>query len=97
VGDGDIVLSVRSTPKMYAFSFEQSGKSTIELGSGEACYLTTEVAGGFTGVFIGLFASGPGRGSESPADFDWFDYRQTQPDPDGIYRTDTPPDNKLSV
>jgi beta-xylosidase len=29
----------------------------------------------FTGVFIGLFATGNGERSSTPADFDWFDYQ----------------------
>ena len=29
----------------------------------------------FTGVFIGLYATGNGRTSRVPADFDWFEYR----------------------
>jgi xylan 1,4-beta-xylosidase len=29
----------------------------------------------FTGVMIGLYASGNGRRSRAPADFDWFEYR----------------------
>ena len=29
----------------------------------------------FTGVMLGLYASGNGRRSRAPADFDWFEYR----------------------
>jgi len=28
----------------------------------------------FTGVFFGLYATGNGRQSAAPADFDWFEY-----------------------
>ncbi|MFD0902885.1 glycoside hydrolase family 43 protein [Actinomadura sediminis] len=37
--------------------------------------LTSQVAGGFTGVFIGLYATANGRASRNHADFDWFEYR----------------------
>ena len=36
--------------------------------------LSSEKVGGFTGVFVGLFATGNGQKSAAPADFDWFDY-----------------------
>jgi alpha-N-arabinofuranosidase len=31
------------------------------------------VAGGFTGVYFGLYATGDGRPASAPARFDWFD------------------------
>jgi beta-xylosidase len=37
-------------------------------------YLSSEVAGGFTGVYVGLYATGNGRPASAPAHFDWFDY-----------------------
>jgi xylan 1,4-beta-xylosidase len=44
------------------------------LATGETRYLATEVAGGFTGVYFALYATGNGNASKSPAFFDWFDY-----------------------
>jgi alpha-N-arabinofuranosidase len=32
------------------------------------------VAGGFTGVYFGLYATGNGQPSAAEAHFDWFDY-----------------------
>ncbi|MFV2172230.1 hypothetical protein ACFHW2_12410 [Actinomadura sp. LOL_016] len=37
--------------------------------------LSSQVAGGFTGVYIGLYATANGRASRNHADFDWFEYR----------------------
>jgi alpha-N-arabinofuranosidase len=37
-------------------------------------YLSSEVAGGFTGVYAGLYATGNGQPASTPAHFDWFDY-----------------------
>ena len=37
--------------------------------------LSTDVAGGFVGTTIGLYASGNGRESHNNADFDLFEYR----------------------
>jgi alpha-N-arabinofuranosidase len=36
--------------------------------------LSTPVAGGFVGCYIGLYASSNGRSSSNRAHFDWFDY-----------------------
>ncbi|WP_370622042.1 hypothetical protein [Bacillus sp. JCM 19034] len=38
--------------------------------------LSTDVAGGFVGSYIGMYASSQGKESESVADFDWFEYRE---------------------
>jgi alpha-N-arabinofuranosidase len=38
--------------------------------------LSTPVAGGFVGAFIGLYASSNGEPSTNYADFDWFDYQE---------------------
>ncbi|NCC51109.1 MAG: hypothetical protein EOM20_07830 [Spartobacteria bacterium] len=40
-----------------------------EVGRGEVRYLSKEVAGGFTGVYLGMYATNHAR-----AAFDWFDY-----------------------
>ena len=37
-------------------------------------YLSSEVAGGFRGVYVGLYATGNGQPATAPAHFDWFDY-----------------------
>jgi alpha-N-arabinofuranosidase len=36
--------------------------------------LSTPVAGGFVGAYIGMYASSNGHPSENVADFDWFEY-----------------------
>lgn len=69
---GPIVLEVAADEKAYEFSYRLDGSdATHAFPPADARYLSTEVAGGFTGVFIGLFCSGVG----STASFDWFDYR----------------------
>jgi alpha-N-arabinofuranosidase len=37
--------------------------------------LSTQVAGGFVGAVLGVYASSNGQASANAADFDWFDYR----------------------
>jgi alpha-N-arabinofuranosidase len=37
--------------------------------------LSTPVAGGFTGAYVGMYASSNGESSDNKADFDWFEYK----------------------
>jgi alpha-N-arabinofuranosidase len=78
-GNEPVVLQVEATPEEYAFSFgiAMSGRpqaATAPLGKGLVRYLSSEVAGGFTGVYAGLYATGNGQPASTPAHFDWFDY-----------------------
>jgi xylan 1,4-beta-xylosidase len=80
-----LVLQVEATPLEYRFSFgtvpdgHDSAPDLRALGAAEARYLSSEVAGGFTGVFFGLYATGHGRAAEAPARFEWFDYEPRRP------------------
>ena len=70
----NIQLRIDADPNMYRFSFSLDGENWQQLGEGEARYLSAEVAGGFTGVYLGMYATGNGRRCHTPADFEWFDY-----------------------
>jgi alpha-N-arabinofuranosidase len=73
-GMNPLVLEVKATPIEYVF-FAGPGPSALrEIGRASTRYLSSEVAGGFTGVYFGLYATGNGRRAEMPAAFDWFDY-----------------------
>jgi xylan 1,4-beta-xylosidase len=74
-----LVLQVEATPTEYRFSFAaapagDAAPALRSLGSAEVRYLSSEVAGGFTGVFFALYATGNGRPAGAEAHFDWFDY-----------------------
>jgi alpha-N-arabinofuranosidase len=78
-GSEPVVLQVEATAEEYAFSYGvvMSGRphtATTPLGKAAARYLSSEVAGGFTGVYLGLYATGKGGPASAPAHFDWFDY-----------------------
>ncbi len=51
-------LEIESDSQTYTFSLK-SGAEKSTLGSGLSRYLSSEVAGGFTGVMIGLYAYSP--------------------------------------
>jgi len=69
-----LVLAVDADKDKYVFSYGASGDDISSLGEGETRYLSTETAGGFTGVYLAMYSSGNGRPCRQPADFDWFDY-----------------------
>ncbi len=72
---GPVQLRINAEQLLYTFSYLPAGASDfIPFGSMETRYLSSEVAGGFTGVYLGMFASGNGKTSTSPACFDWFEY-----------------------
>jgi alpha-N-arabinofuranosidase len=45
------------------------------MGTIETKFLSSEVAGGFTGAYLSLYSTGNGKKSSAPAFFDWFDYQ----------------------
>lgn len=59
LSEGPVRLQVRADPQTYRFYVSQKG-GEIFLGQGKAKYLSSEVAGGFTGVMLALYAVGEG-------------------------------------
>lgn len=83
---GEVVLSVKASPLSYEFFVQGVDGVKTSLGTVLTRELSTEVLTGqkgahfnFTGVVIGLFASGNGSTSRAPADFDWFENRPVEP------------------
>lgn len=72
--DGPVQLRITGTQEAYAFEYSQANRPFQKIGEVDTRFLSAETAGGFTGVYIGLYATGNGRKSGSPADFDWFTY-----------------------
>ncbi|QYR23089.1 glycoside hydrolase family 43 protein [Paenibacillus sp. sptzw28] len=70
---GSVILKLEARPEWFAFSVQPDQSDELELGSGESHLLSTEVAGGFTGVIVAMYALCE-TGHGSPARFDWFDY-----------------------
>jgi alpha-N-arabinofuranosidase len=78
-GGGPVVLQVESWPDRYEFSYKtvvDDNAPATRIGVAATAPLTSELAGGFTGVFIGMYAEGAGKNKPMPpADFAWFDYQ----------------------
>ncbi|MFW6189820.1 MAG: glycoside hydrolase family 43 protein [Planctomycetota bacterium] len=73
-GEGPIELAVEADPETYSLTCRgpDGGRSTLL--EAETRYLSSEVAGGFTGIYLGMYATGNGRPCRRAAHFDWFDY-----------------------
>lgn len=56
-------LIIKSNSERYSFFLHADGKDIL-LGTAQTRYLSSEVAGGFTGVIIGLYACGEGSLAE---------------------------------
>jgi xylan 1,4-beta-xylosidase len=70
-----IYLKVEARGQAYSFYVSEDGAqwhAVFENADGRI--LSTTVAGGFVGTYIGLYASSNGQPSRNTADFDWFDY-----------------------
>jgi alpha-N-arabinofuranosidase len=78
IARGPVELTIEARPQQYEFFFTTADRAKISLGTASTQNLATEKIGGFTGAYIGMFATTAGNGSALPADFDWFDYEVTQ-------------------
>ncbi|MGG4141519.1 glycoside hydrolase family 43 protein [Paenibacillus algorifonticola] len=65
--DNHATLIIQASHERYSFLIQAKGKETL-LGTAQTRYLSSEVAGGFTGVLIGLYA----YGEEAKAEFSNF-------------------------
>lgn len=75
IAPGPIQLRITFDGGEYSFSYAQAGGTFQELISGvDGKYLSTEVAGGFVGTVIGMYATASGRASDRTAAFDWLRY-----------------------
>ncbi len=73
--DRRIFLKIEAHEQNYSFHFSEKPDEWQSLaGEVDGRILSTPVAGGFVGVFIGLYASSNGQYSVNYADFDWFEY-----------------------
>ncbi len=68
LSEGAVTLRVDAQALDYAFSIEQTGK-LHNVGTTKTADLATEVAGGFTGIYFGLYATGNGKPCHQVASF----------------------------
>ena len=69
------LLKVEAVEQDYSFFFATQAETwTLLAGHVDGRILSTDVAGGFVGAYIGMYASSNGQPSTNVADFDWFEY-----------------------
>jgi alpha-N-arabinofuranosidase len=78
IGAGKVELMVRASPERYVFGYRVGGREVADFGTAPTSHLSSEDAGGFTGVMLGMVAHKTGDEAMAPADFEWFDYRPIQ-------------------
>ena len=69
----EVTLRVEGTPAFYEFSFSTDGTHFTKLGKMNTEFLSSETLGGFTGIIIGMYASGKPK-TKGKASFSYFDY-----------------------
>ncbi|KOY16377.1 glycoside hydrolase family 43 protein [Paenibacillus xylanivorans] len=72
-----LLLHIESTEKEYKLACSEDGQNWLSLGSGSARAISPEDFVHkmcFTGAVVGLYATGNGQASKTPARFDWFEY-----------------------
>ncbi|WP_420805725.1 glycoside hydrolase family 43 protein [Paenibacillus wynnii] len=71
-----VYLKIKAELTDYSLLYSLDGQGWVKLAAGAAYSLSPQAVdgNGFTGVVIGLYATGNGTISSEPACFDWFDY-----------------------
>jgi len=76
IKDNKVLFRIKGNSGQYTFYFaDPKNQQYTELGKLDTRYLSTEVAGGFTGVMIGLYTSSNGKPSKAKAYYNWFEYQ----------------------
>jgi alpha-N-arabinofuranosidase len=70
----ELELTIQADADRYTFAYTLPGQDECILARGLARYLGSEIAGSFTGVYLGMYATSNNQSQSAPADFDWFDY-----------------------
>ena len=73
--EGPVKLAITCERSVFIFSYAQGNEPFREIGRVDSKFLSSETIGGFTGVYVGLYATGNGIASTSNADYDWFEYK----------------------
>ncbi|MCW3807042.1 glycoside hydrolase family 43 protein [Plebeiibacterium marinum] len=71
---GPVDLRIIGQKSKFTFSYSQNNDDFTDIESVDSKFLSSETAGRYTGVYVGLYATGNGKTSVTNADFDWFEY-----------------------
>lgn len=71
---GPVNLKIKGEKSTFTFSYAQGNRNYTDIETVDSKFLATETVGFFTGVYVGLYATGNGQPSKANADYDWFEY-----------------------
>jgi alpha-N-arabinofuranosidase len=74
---GPLHLFIEGTASRYRLGYLNAQGESLVLDEGECRYLSTEVGGKFTGVYLAMYATSHNTRSTNEASFAWFDYDPT--------------------
>lgn len=73
---GDVFLRLVVRYQELQHYYKKNGEPWSPLGPKLSCaFLNKEAGGGFTGTYVGMYATSNGRVSSAAADYDWFEYQ----------------------
>jgi len=72
--DGSVDLKIEGSGPEFTFSFSQNGDDYIILDKADSKFLSSQTVGWFTGLYVGLYATGNGKAVKTPANYHWFEY-----------------------
>ena len=72
---GNVQFRVKGERDFYSFEYATDGMTFHQLGRMNTRYLSTETAGGFTGIMLGLYSVSEKSSSKGYAAFEYFDYQ----------------------
>jgi alpha-N-arabinofuranosidase len=75
---GPVKLIIKGERSTFSFSYAQGNDPATEIARIDSKFLSSETVGGFTGVYVGLYATGNGKASNANADYDWFEYLKNE-------------------
>lgn len=71
---GPVKLAVKVEKASLIFMCAQGTEALKPVEYVDARFISTETVGGFSGLYVGLYATGNGKASTANADYDWFEY-----------------------
>ena len=76
---GPVKLMIKGERSTFTFSYAQGNEPFKEIQKADSKFLSSGTVGGFTGVYVGFYATGNGKVCKENADYDWFEYVKNEP------------------
>jgi alpha-N-arabinofuranosidase len=76
VSKGELILGVEAKGQSLSFYLKQNSIKKLLAQNADGKILSVKNTGGFTGCYIGMYASSKGQLSNNYADFNWFHYNR---------------------